>query len=73
MSGALRGFLITALLWIMLAAFYSLLELAMGRMPFAMFDLSGNGKFVVFTVLLVLLIGTGVGLASDRIRATKGR
>jgi hypothetical protein len=72
-SNASKGFLITIGLWAALALFYIVLELAMGRVPFALFDLGGNGKFIVFTVLAVTAIGTGVGLASDRIQAQQRR
>lgn len=73
MSNAAKGFLITIGLWIALALFYIVMELVMGRVPFALFDLSGNGKFLLFTILFVTAIGTGVGLASDRIQAQQRR
>lgn len=73
MSNAAKGFLITIGLWAALTLLYVVLELAMGRVPFALFDLSGNGKLIVLTVLFVTAIGTGVGFASDRIQAQQRR
>lgn len=69
MRGAIKGFLITAGLWACLLLAYILIEKVRGHAPFAMFTWEPGGKFVTFTILLVLALGTGVGLASDRIQS----
>lgn len=73
MSGAGKGFMITLGLWVALVGTSSLLEVARGEAPFAMLHWDVGGKFVLATFLFVLALGTGVGIASDRIRARNGR
>ncbi len=73
MRGALIGFLTTAGLWVALILAFVGIELFRGHAPFAMFVWEPGGKFVTFTMLLVLALGTGVGLASDRIRSRSGQ
>jgi len=73
MRGAVIGFLVTAGLWVFLVLAFVGIELFRGHAPFAMFTWEPGGKFVTFTVLLVLALGTGIGLASERIRARSGQ
>lgn len=73
MKRTVRGFLITAALWLALVCMYSIIELVRGHVPFAMLQWDVGGKFILFTVLLVLGLGTGVGYASDRIQARMHR
>lgn len=67
MSGAVRGFLITAGLWAALIAMYSIIEVLRGHLPFAMLQWEVGGKFITLVISAVLALGTGVGIASDRI------
>lgn len=69
MSGTLKGFLITLGVWALLAGGYALIELLRGNVPFALFEWNAGGRFIIFTVLLVLALGTGIGRASDKIRS----
>jgi hypothetical protein len=73
MRGATKGFLITAGIWVLLLLAYAGIETVRGHAPFAMFTWNPGGKFVTATVLLVLALGTAVGVASDRIQSRSGR
>lgn len=73
MRKALLGVLITAGLWVFLLLAYVGIEAVRGHSPTAMFVWEPGGKYVTFTMLLVLGLGGAVGLASDRIQSRKGR
>lgn len=73
MRGAIKGFLITAGLWGLLSLAYVGIELVRGHAPFAMFTWEPGGKFITITVGIVLALGAGVGLASDRIQSRADR
>lgn len=71
MRGAVKGFLITAGIWVLLLGAYSGIEMVRGHQPFAMFAWEPGGKYVTITIALVLALGMGIGQASDRIRASR--
>lgn len=73
MRGAVKGLLITGALWVFLALAYAGIEAVRGHAPFAMFAWEPGGKFVTFTILLVMGLGAAIGLASDRIQARMHR
>lgn len=73
MRGGMKGFLVTGALWVFLLLAYMGIELVRGHSPFAMFTWEPGGKYVTLTVLSVLALGTGVGVASDRVRMRMGR
>lgn len=68
MRGGMKGFLITAALWLFLLLSYMGLELARGHDPLAMFTWNPGGRYVTITIALVLALGAGLGAASDRVR-----
>lgn len=71
MRGALKGLGITAGVWLLLLLAFIGIELVRGNAPFAMFAWEPGGKFVTFTIGIVLALGAAIGLASDRIQASK--
>jgi len=73
MKGALLGFGLTAAAWVLFALMYSLIELAMGHVPFQYLEWGVGGKFLTFTISWILLLGGLIGYVSERIRAQKGR
>lgn len=72
-SGAAKGFVITLALWVALLGANSLVEMARGHHPFAMFQWNMGGKFVTIVMIVVLALGTAVGMASDSVRRRMGR
>jgi uncharacterized membrane protein len=68
MKGTMKGFLMTAGAWVVIVSMYSIIELIMGDVPFAMLKWSVGGKFVTLTILFVMALGTAIGYASDRIQ-----
>lgn len=73
MRGAAKGFLITAGIWVLLLLAFMGIETVRGHGPVAMFTWEPGGKYVTITVLLVLGLGTAIGLASERIQSRTGR
>lgn len=73
MSGAAKGFLITAGIWVLLLLAFMGIEALRGHVPFAMFTWNPGGKYVTSTILLVLGLGTALGYTSDRIRSRMSR
>lgn len=73
MRRTMWGILITAGLWVFLMLAYVGIEAVRGNAPFAMFTWEPGGKFVTFTITLVMMLGAGVGYASDRIQSRSGR
>lgn len=73
MKRTLLGLGITALVWVPLVGAYALIEWIRGNVPFAAMQWDVGGKFITFTIALVLALGAGVGYASDRIQKKMGR
>ncbi|MFZ5816446.1 MAG: hypothetical protein ACOY93_14285 [Bacillota bacterium] len=72
MRGAIKGFLVTAVIWVFLLLAYVGIEAVRGN-GLKMFTWEPGGKYVTITVALVLALGTAVGLASDRIQKSRHR
>lgn len=68
MTGAAKGFLLTALGWLLLIGAYAAIQLAMGSTPFGLLRWEVGGKFITIVVVSVLALGTAVGYAGDRVR-----
>ena len=73
MRGGMKGFLITAGLWAFLLLAYMGIEIVRGHSPLAMFAWNPGGRYVTITITAVLALGTGLGIASDRVRSRMGR
>ncbi|MEW8978012.1 MAG: hypothetical protein AB2385_06360 [Symbiobacterium sp.] len=73
MRGGLIGFLVTLGIWVVLLLVHMGMEAVWGRSPFAVFTWDPTGRYVAITVAVVLALGTGVGIASDRVRSGTGR
>jgi len=73
MRGGVVGFCITLGLWVMLLLAYVGIETIRGHDPFAWFAWVPGGRYVSITVAVVLALGTGIGIASDRVRSRTGR
>jgi len=70
--GVLLGFLITLGMWLFLALAHMAMELAGGRSPLAAFTRDAGGRYIAVTVAVVLALGTGIGIASERVRRSGG-
>jgi len=73
MRGGAIGFLITLGLLVLLILAYVGIEALRGHDPFAWFAWVPGGRYVTITVAVVLALGTGIGIASDRLRTRAGR
>lgn len=72
MRGAITGLLLTGALWGLLLLAYVGIELVRGHAPFAMFTWDPAGRYITITIAVVLALGAGVGLASERVQSRRG-